>query len=226
VAAAAAAAFPFNTAAGLTAGANFAGWVRQFEADLRANVPVSEFLARHVAHPDHQFHAGPALPLLRAARVGAFADPAIGPDRRAVAAAAGALLFGGLASWWVLRRRINPAAAFRADADGLREAFRLAAAATGKPRGLTWVAVEPSGEPLFVPRGRGVVALLPVVVRFEPVPGSEMEGMPAAREPRPAVAVFTFEGLAWTTAGRAVFNLTAEQVAARVGDSLRESPLS
>ena len=125
----------------------------------------------------------------------------------------------------LFRRRVNSAAAadlFRADAGRLREAFRLAAAATGKPRGLAWAAVEPSGEPVFAEAGGELVALAPVVVRFEPVPGSDMEDVPAAREPRPAVAVFTFDGSAWTTAGRAVFNLTAEQVAARVGHSLRE----
>jgi hypothetical protein len=112
----------------------------------------------------------------------------------------------------LFRRRVDPAAAFRADAGRLREAFRRAAAATGKPRGLTWVAVEPNGEPMFVTKAGRVSALLPVVVRFAPVPGSDMEDVPAAREPRPAVAVFTFDGDEWTTAGRAVFNLTAEQV--------------
>jgi hypothetical protein len=112
----------------------------------------------------------------------------------------------------LLRRRVDPAAAFRADVGRFREAFRRAAAATGKPRGLTWTAVEPNGEPVFVTTKGRVSALLPVVVRFEPVPGSDMEDVPAAREPRPAVAVFTFDGYEWTTAGRAVFNLTAEQV--------------
>jgi hypothetical protein len=124
----------------------------------------------------------------------------------------------------LIRRRVDPAAAFRADAGRLREAFRRAAMATGKPRGLSWVAVEPNGEPVFVTQAGRVSALLPVVVRFEPVPGSDMEDVPAAREPRPAVAVFTFDGYEWTTAGRAVFNLTAERVAAQLrGDPGRDT---
>ena len=62
-----------------------------------------------------------------------------------------------------------------------------------------------------------LVALAPVVVRFEPVPGSEMEDVPQAREPRPVTALFTFERGAWRTAGRAVFNLSPAQVVERGG---------
>jgi hypothetical protein len=119
----------------------------------------------------------------------------------------------------LFRRPVDPLAAaalFRADADRLREAFRQLAAATGKPRGLAWAAVEANGEPEFVTEGGRLLALLPVVVRFEPVPGSDMEGVPAAREPRSVVAVFAFDGAAWTATGRAVFNLTAEQVASKM----------
>lgn len=119
----------------------------------------------------------------------------------------------------LFRQRLDytaAAAMFRAEIDRLRDTFHQAAAATGKPRGLTWIAVEPNGEPVFVMGRQEPVALLPVVVRFEPVPGSDMEYVPAAREPRPVVAVFNFNGRTWRTTGRAVFNLTVEQVAAQM----------
>ena len=61
------------------------------------------------------------------------------------------------------------------------------------------------------------MAFVPVVVRFEPVAGGEMEEVPAAREPRPATAVFTFERGHWHTAGRVVFNHTPEQAVAAFG---------
>jgi hypothetical protein len=107
--------------------------------------------------------------------------------------------------------------AFRTDQSALLKAFRQAAAASGRPRGLIWVEVEPDGEPVFV-RERGtrqLVALLPAMVRFEPEPGSDLEDVPQAREARPVVALFTFDGRAWQTVGRAVFNLSPTQVIER-----------
>lgn len=113
----------------------------------------------------------------------------------------------------------SAAAAFRRQADVLREQFFEAAAATGKPRGLSWVSVEPVGEPVFAwdrPTGR-LLALVPVVVRFEPEPGSEMEGVAAAREPRPVTAVFRFAGRDWVPDPKPVFNLSPGQVVERSG---------
>lgn len=108
--------------------------------------------------------------------------------------------------------RPDPAAEFVArQADLLALWFRTAAAA-GKPKGLTWVGCEPAGEPVV----RGGFAVVPVTVQFDPVPGSELADVPQAREPRPVVAVFAYRR-GWTTAGRAVFNLTAGQVIARLG---------
>src|SRR5439155_24036621 len=98
-----------------------------------------------------------------------------------------------------------------------------AAAETGKPRGLRWVGCEITGNAVLArdAASRGIVALVPVVVRFEPVEGSDMEDVPAAREPRPATAVFTFAKGGWHTAGRVVFNHTPEQAVAAFGRQLR-----
>jgi hypothetical protein len=129
----------------------------------------------------------------------------------------------------LFRRPPDPAAAaetFWREREALLSAFLAAAQATGKPRGLTWESVEANGEPLLVEDrvASQLVALAPVVVRFEPVPGSEMEEVPQAREPRPVTALFTFERGAWRTVGRAVFNLSPAQVIDRGGG--RYAPVS
>ena len=108
-----------------------------------------------------------------------------------------------------LFRRPDPPAEFRRRQGELLRLWFHAAAGTGKPRGLTWAGCEPLGEPLF---GDGW-AVLPVQVRFEPVAGGPLEDVPQAREPRPVVAVFAYSRRRWGTSGRAVFNLTAGQVA-------------
>ena len=88
-----------------------------------------------------------------------------------------------------------------------------AAGATGLPRGLRWVKCRITGDAVLVrdTATGGIVALVPVQIDFEPVEGSDMEDVPAAREPRPATAVFTFHKGSWTTTGRVVFNHTPDQ---------------
>lgn len=85
-------------------------------------------------------------------------------------------------------------------------------AVVAPPRGLRWRSAVRSGAPLL----RGRTALQPVTVWFEPVPGGGMEDVPQAREPRPAVAVYRWDGRRWAATGKLVFNLSAEQVAERL----------
>ncbi len=105
-----------------------------------------------------------------------------------------------------------------------RELFRLqherfegqllkAAGATGLPRGLKWVGCRITGDAVLVrdTATGGIVALVPVQIDFTPIEGGDMEDVPAAKEPRPATAVFTFHKGAWHTAGRVVFNHTPDQ---------------
>ena len=113
-----------------------------------------------------------------------------------------------------------------------RELFRLqherfetmllkAASATGKPRGLTWMKCEIIGNAVLArDASRGLVALVPIVLHFEPIEGSDMENLPAAREPRTATAMFTFVRGHWHTDGRVVFNLNPEQALAHFGKQL------
>ena len=106
--------------------------------------------------------------------------------------------------------RLDPTAEFRARQPELLALWFRTAADAGKPKGLTWVSGEPFGEPLFGPGW----AVLPLMVQFEPTADGGLEDVPQAKEPRPVVAVFAYTRRQWTTGGRAVFNLSAEQVAA------------
>ena len=109
------------------------------------------------------------------------------------------------------------AAGFHRNQPALVAAFLRAARGQGRPRGLEWVSAEPAGEPMFVrdPKTGGRVALLPTVVTFRPIEGSELEDVPQAREPRTVTAMFAFDRGEWRTTGRAVFNLTPAQVIER-----------
>lgn len=119
-----------------------------------------------------------------------------------------------LGFWWLYRlgREVQ--------AERARESFRLqkerlegmvlkAAAATGKPRGLRWVSCRfNDGFTLVRDKvTRRLAALIPVTVTFDPVPGSEMEGLSAAKEPRLATAVLHFRHGEWVSDGQTLFNV-------------------
>jgi len=134
---------------------------------------------------------------------------------------AGGLVLVGLVAlvvrWlWHLGRAVQVERSrelFRLQHERFEEKLLKAASSTGLPRGLKWVSCQISGDAILVrdTATGGIVALVPVLIEFEPVEGSDMEEVPAAREPRPATAVFTFHGGTWHTAGRVVFNHTPDQ---------------
>ena len=115
----------------------------------------------------------------------------------------------------LIGRPADPAAAFRSRQDEWLKRWFAAAVASGKPRGLTWLGYEVAGDPLLARDGKRVLALVPAVVRFEPVPDGELADVPQAREPRTVIAVFEYRGGAWATDGRTVFNLTPRQLVDR-----------
>ena len=140
----------------------------------------------------------------------------------AVAAAAVAAI---LLSWRPLRRLgrelvvARARESFRLQRERLEARFFEAAAASGKPRGLRWkeCTFDASME-LVRERGAGVLhALVPVTIAFEAVEGGPMEGVEAVGNLRSATAVFTFDRGHWTTAGKAVFNMSPQQTIAHFG---------
>ena len=102
---------------------------------------------------------------------------------------------------------------FRLQHERFEESLLKAAAATGLPRGLRWMTCQIIGDAVLVrdTTTGTIVALVPVLIQFEPLPGSDMEDVPAAREPRLATAVFAFARGTWETSGRVLFNHTPEQ---------------
>ena len=63
------------------------------------------------------------------------------------------------------------------------------AAACGKPRGLQWSSYHPLGEAVFVRDGTRLLALVPVQVRFDPLPDGGFDDIPQAREPRNVIVL-------------------------------------
>ncbi|AWM35726.1 hypothetical protein GobsT_65860 [Gemmata obscuriglobus] len=102
---------------------------------------------------------------------------------------------------------------FRLQHERFEEQLLKAAGASGLPRGLRWVKCAITGDAVLVrdTATGAIVALVPVRIDFAPVEGGDMEDVPAAKEPRPATAVFSFHQGNWHTAGRVVFNHTPDQ---------------
>ena len=116
----------------------------------------------------------------------------------------------------VFGREVNAARArelFKLQRERLEAQFIVAAAKTGKPRGLRWVDCEWDSAVLFVrDRQSGqIAALAGVTIQFEAIEGSDMEGLPAVGNLRNASAVFFFQGGNWQTVGKAVFNMNPDE---------------
>jgi hypothetical protein len=104
-------------------------------------------------------------------------------------------------------------AAFVADRSRLQQEFFQAAAGSGKPRGLRCVACDWTDALAFArERSTGrLAALAGITIRFEAIPGSDMEGLPAVGNLRIGCAVFFHDGRRWQATSRAVFNLTPDE---------------
>ena len=101
---------------------------------------------------------------------------------------------------------------FRLQRERLQDIFLKAAASTGKPRGLHWISCNFMAEITLLRdrRTRRLVGFVPATITFEPVAGSDMEGLPAAKEPRFATAVLHFRHGQWGSDGRTIFNVSPQ----------------
>jgi hypothetical protein len=86
---------------------------------------------------------------------------------------------------------------------------------SGLPHGLSWLSCEVQESPIE----KGPFRLVACEIAFEPIEGSEMEGVEAARIPRQAIAIFELNKGRWQIARRLVFNMSLEQVAKQIGSS-------
>ncbi|HEX3601101.1 MAG TPA: hypothetical protein VHU84_13205 [Lacipirellulaceae bacterium] len=111
---------------------------------------------------------------------------------------------------------------FERNRKALEAEFFKAASSSGKPRGLAWkqCAFQP-GVTLARDRSNGdIVGLVGVTISFEAVAGGGMEDVEAVGNLRAATAVFTFDGRAWSTLGRVIFNLEPQDALKQFKDSL------
>jgi len=133
---------------------------------------------------------------------------------------AAGLLIVSLVAWWKLRgvggqiQHERARELFRLQHERLEAKFLDAAAATGKPRGLTWVdcEFEPNLELVRDVRTKQLMGLVPVTIKFAAVAGGPMEGVEAVDNLRYATAVFTFQGGQWIPDGKARFNMHPAEV--------------
>ncbi len=105
----------------------------------------------------------------------------------------------------------------------LQMEFLQAAAATGKPRGLSWKQCDLDEGQLFATdRVNGeLFALVGATISFEAIPGGDMEEVEAVGNLRYATAIFVHRDGQWTTDGRVVFNLEPMQALERFAQSLQ-----
>lgn len=223
----AALAFPPNTVAGLALGVDIRNHLSALVAKAASGRPPEEIAATYVKGTDPE-EVVRGIPMLREANVGGFGGTEEPLPGWVVVMVAAAVAAGFAGRWvWHLGRAVQVERArelFRLQHERFEQMLLIAAAETGKPRGLTWVGCEITGAAVLARdrQTRGIVAFVPVVVRFEPVPGGDMEDVPAARDPRPATAVFAFVRGHWATDGRVVFNHTPEQTLATFGGQFVE----
>ena len=109
------------------------------------------------------------------------------------------------------------AARFAQQRAGLERSFFTLVAASGKPRGLRWKAIEwQPGVEFARERQTGrLAALVGITIAFEAIEGGDMEGLPAVGNLRQGSAVFFHHQGAWHTTGKAIFNLGPGEAIAR-----------
>jgi hypothetical protein len=115
---------------------------------------------------------------------------------------------------------------FQHQRERLELQFLQAAAASGKPRGLRWKAID-WGPAVEFARERDsgrLAALVSITIQFEAVEGSDMEGLPAVGNLRNASAVFFFHQGSWHTVGKAVFNLNPDEALAHFRNQYERLP--
>lgn len=120
---------------------------------------------------------------------------------------------------WFWRREAREAAqAFKRGRELLEAKFFDLAAASGKPRGLRWIDIDWLESVTYArDRETGLLtAFVAVNIRFEAIPGGDMEDVVAVGNIRDGAAVFHYERGRWGTGGRTLFNMNPEDALTRL----------
>ena len=131
--------------------------------------------------------------------------------------AVGLWLVRGIFGRWRSHRQVNQALRSLDNArPALEQRFFEIAASSGKPRGLSWKSCD-FDEGILLARDlvtANLYALVRVTIAFEAIAGGEMEQVEAVGNLRCATALFEWKKGAWSTQGRAIFNLEPHEVIA------------
>ncbi|MEZ6131457.1 MAG: hypothetical protein R3C59_22510 [Planctomycetaceae bacterium] len=97
----------------------------------------------------------------------------------------------------------------------LRDQFFAQAAASGKPRGLTWKSCSWLDTYILVEDSQpGLLTMFcGVNVAFEAIEGSDMDGVEAVSMIRDGSAVFHHQNGRWGSGGRVLFNMNPQMAA-------------
>lgn len=115
---------------------------------------------------------------------------------------------------------------FRTQREHLEARFFQVASRSGVPRGLAWKDCDFGDEAIFVKNlgSKEFAALVPLTIAFEAIEGGGMEEVEAVHNLRAATAVFEYRDGAWTTQGRAVFNLSPDETVRHFKGQLETFP--
>jgi hypothetical protein len=121
-------------------------------------------------------------------------------------------------AWWWRREARDAARSFKRQREVLEAKFFDLAAASGKPRGLRWIDIDwLDGVTYARDRQTGLLtAFVAVNIRFEAIPGGDMEDVVAVGNIRDGAAVFHFERGRWGTGGRTLFNMNPDDALTRL----------
>jgi hypothetical protein len=116
---------------------------------------------------------------------------------------------------WLLRLLFRRVARLPSDAEAVAmlEWWLGVARGSGMPRGLSWVSAHRTGAPHLA----SPWLFIPCEVQFRAEADGPLSDVPQAEIPRPVIAVFRDRNGTWVPTGRALFNLTVEQAAERLG---------
>ncbi len=110
---------------------------------------------------------------------------------------------------------------FARQRESLQRQYFERASSTGLPRGLHWLSCEWLPAQILL-RDRATKQpnlLVSINLRFEAIPGGDMEEVAAVNNIRDACAVFQWQNNAWTTSGRTLFNMNPEEARQRLAAS-------
>lgn len=107
---------------------------------------------------------------------------------------------------------------FRRQREFLEAKFFDLARASGKPRGLRWLECDWQSDVDFARAcdSGQLTAFVSVQIRFEAIPGGDMEGIAAVDTVRDATAVFHFQNGRWETYGRVFMNMNPTEAVTRL----------